>query len=193
MKLGESHRMLKLRLLSLTVLGAGLGVGIAHANPIILNSFGSWSLTAGGEPIVQSETLSYPPSNTGSFPALATLSSVDTFAPVAFISGVATYSDGTGDALTLNWTFADTRVVGNVLSADGTWLYAGGAGKYAPSLIVSGAGTFSISMTNVTNGDSSGYSGTDLVGDLSPAPEPASMTLLGLGIVGLAARRRHRK
>jgi len=53
------------------------------------------------------------------------------------------------------------------------------------------AGTSWQPLTNIT-GDSVDYSAIDIQGSFA-TPEPASMALLGLGVVGLIKRRRNRK
>lgn len=158
----------------------------ARADGIILDSFGTWS--GDGSAWTQIETVLYPPSNTGSFPALTLLTAdVTGDGHGNGISAVATYTNGSGDSLILDWTVTDNQYNGNAFSMDGTWTYAGGTGGYDPSHIASGLGTFAVSETNTGSG---GVSGTVLIGDLYPTPEPATMAALGMGVLALARRRR---
>lgn len=176
---------------SFVVIGVVLCGAAANAQSLILESAGTWSNPNGNDYFFQNETVLYPPSTTGVLPNLTTLSSVDQLDGSGNVaSAVATYSDTTGDTLVLDWTITNNTYNGtSAESFDGTWTYAGGTGAYAPTLISGGIGTVAISNTNVSNGSSSGFSGTVLVGDLTPVPEPFSVSLLGLGALGLIRRR----
>ncbi|HLK13868.1 MAG TPA: PEP-CTERM sorting domain-containing protein, partial [Fimbriimonadaceae bacterium] len=164
--------------------------GSARADSIFLDSYGTWAPSGFGA-LAQTESLLYPPSTTGSFPALASLTASDQAGATFLISGLLVYADGSGDVLTLFAQFTSSTYDANGnLSADGFWSYIAGTGGFDPSRVGGGSGTLAVTLTNAFG--SGGSSATVLAGELSPAPEPGSAVAILVGCAGLLGRRRAR-
>lgn len=178
------------RVLTITVAALATVVQ-AHAQSIFLDSFGTFTNTYDGGGSYtgwsQSESLLYPPTSTGGYADLTTLSGSVTDPAPSLPYGTYTYSDATGDSLTVSVDFTSQQYdpSGDFYSASGTWSFVSGTGSYQTVSV--GEGT--ISLTQITGGQT-GSSGTLLAGVLTPAPEPISMSLLGVGALALIRRKR---
>ena len=92
------------------------------------------------------------------------------------------YTNGT-DSFNYTADLLTTTSFGNTESGTGTWTYSSGAGAYGG---LTGGGVFSILVDSGTN--NSAY--LAFGGDLEPAPEPAPIIPVALGVLGLALRKR---
>lgn len=116
-----------------------------------------------------------------------TVSGVDlTTATISTGTGTASYSNGSLSEV-LNVNLAVTSIVkdGAARSLAGTWTYTSGVGTYNAQ---KGSGTWAATL-NPTLGQ---LDLTTFTGSLQAVPEPASMAVIGIGAMALAARRRRK-
>jgi len=160
---------------------AVLAVAIsAQAFTIDVSSVGKWAIV--GANLNTSETVIFQSTSVVAPVFVTNDTSVVNAAPPT--PGVGLLDDGAGNSITYSITFDSASGNFNGVSASGTWNYVAGTGFYAGLV---GGGT----ITENYDG-SSGLSLGTVVGDLRAVPEPASMAAMGLGIVGLIARRRRK-
>ena len=184
--------MITWRALTFSALLAGTIVP-ACAQSILLDSYGSYTDTTDSNGHytgwTQSESVLYPPTLTGGYAALTSLSGTITDPIPALPYGTYSYSDGSGDSLTVlvDFTAEQYSSANNFYSASGTWSFESGTGSYAA--VTSGEGTFSLTQITQT---SSGSSGTLLAGVLTPAPEPTTCGLLAAGAAAFVRRKRRK-
>ena len=153
-------------------------VALSQAVVFSVVSVGQYTNTSGGYTTAENVVAQTTPS------ALNTLAFTGTYVGSG-ANGTLAYT-GSGGTVTLTFTAPGPfQVAGNTSSLNGTWTYTSGTGAYAG--YVGGSGTFA-AVYNSTGT----YASTTVTGDLEPVPEPATMAVLGLGVVALGRRLRRR-
>lgn len=98
------------------------------------------------------------------------------------LDGLGFYSNGFGDSLTIHYLTQPPSTQGSTASYSGVWTYTGGTGAYAN---LTGGGTMSVIFDGNTL-----FSNHSMAGELNPVPEPATLSVVGLGLAALLRRRR---
>lgn len=160
------------------VLAAMFGLAIvAQATTITVGSAGGID-SINGNLVTIGETVWYQNS-----PGLSSFTKVKNHYDATFGSGTSTYmNDDDSQELNILYLFEGTSTTYPFESAAGSWIYTSGKGDYAN---LTGAGTVTF---NLNASDFSTIS--TLKGKLEAVPEPASMAILGVGVVGLIRRRK---
>ena len=152
----------------------------ASAFNLDLSSQGHYSFP-GGSLFTVTESVIWQNSD-ASIPALTSMTYT---ADSTTLQGTGTYTNGT-DSFSFAFTFTDdipTDGFSDTQTSHAIWTYTSGTGAFA-GLMGSGvlASTFDAPL--------GATSLTETSGRLEPVPEPASLTLLGVGVAALIGRRR---
>ncbi len=153
-------------------------MGKDKALTLSIVSAGTYSFDPNPDLYHQNETVLF--SHIVPLPNPTTLDLLGTFSTS---TSVATYSNGV-DSFTLDFVFTNTTFAGGAKTDQGTWTWVGGTAAYAT--VTGGTGTYSATY-NAADGN---FSSTTIAGNLDAVPEPASMAVVGIGLLGLARRRR---
>jgi hypothetical protein len=152
---------------------------VALSNAVVFSvvSVGQFTLVGGGYTTAENVISQVTPS------PLNTLAFTATYVG-AGANGNMVYTGGAG-TVTLAFTAPGPFVFqGNTSSLNGSWTYTSGTGAYAS--YTGGSGTFAAVYNTSGN-----YASTTLSGDLNPVPEPATLAVLGLGVLALRRRVRN--
>jgi hypothetical protein len=165
----------------LTFTGQGPAAGISNANP---SGFSTWNTTAGGSNYVFDET-------PASVNAGDTVSSMLTFSFANPTDAFGAYITGLGTDATFNYTF-DPGTGTVTVNGTGDALGFNVAQFFGFTNFGQPFTTLNMNLSAVT--PFAGYVYVIGVDDVSvAAPEPATLSLLGLGLIGVARLRLRRK
>ena len=158
----------------------GAGAAGAYAFSIDLVSQGTWFSNQSS--FATTEVVTFQITNPPGMPTLT-----DLYFEIPVFTGLPEAADGlysnpSGDGFNFDASIVSISTQNNTQSSSGTWDYTFGAGAYSG---LTGGGTFTLLVDQNTN-----LAFLTLGGDLEPAPEPATVFPILIGIAGLALRRR---
>lgn len=165
--------------LKFAALAATLGSAVAaHALVISVASVGGYNVV--GTTATFTESVVYQSTN----PASGQFTTLTAVYDLVNKTGTATYMNADdSQELVYDFTISGVAINNPFESAAGTWSYVSGKGDYAN--FATGLGTNTI---NINTTDTSSLWTTK--GELVPVPEPASIAVIGVGLLGLLRRRR---
>ncbi len=172
--------------LRISAVAAVLAAAIsAQAFTIALSSVGSWAVA--GPNLTFTEKVIFQSTSVVAPVFTSQTSWVVNASPPT--PGAGLFDDGAGNTISYVLNLTNANAYFNGLWAAGTWDYVAGTGFYAG---LAGGGTFTENLDTTNFPVAPGQSLGTYVGKLEAVPEPASMAVLGLGFVGLIARRRRK-